>query len=416
MSFSIVMHLRGVRQAFFGRLGVCIAVLSAARIYSAQDPAAAHVGRGYELIQDGRFQEAESEFRGALELNPSLTRARYQLAICLFALGSRDESEQEFVRVSREAPDNRGARYYLGRLRLLKGDHAGAVRFLAPIAADPPIPDTRFYLGCALLSRGDADAAIKVLEAAVADSPRDYRIPYRLARAYSRIGRQADAAKEYDKAAMLRGAYNSAAEDSLQCTEALTRSGARTACEKLFDPNDPDKLTTLGMIYGKHGNFEDAIRALQLASKLDPDSFEIFHNLGLSYFRLRRYQEARPALERAVSLRPDFFGSNALLGAVLFSLKDDHRAWTVLAHARELEPANEQVNDLLFKVSLLLARDRYQEKDYAGCLEYLHKAAEAKPSDALVHRKLSEVYRITGNSDLAGQELQQAVRLESSAR
>jgi len=115
-------------------------------------------------------------------------------------------------------------------------------------------------------------------------------------------------------------------------------------------------------------------------------------------------------------MRPDFFGSNALLGAVLFAQRDDPAAYPVLTHAHELEPGNEDVADLLFKVSLVLARERFQSKHYPECLEYLRKAAEVKPSDALVQRRLSEVYELVADSARAAQELQMAGRLESSVR
>jgi tetratricopeptide (TPR) repeat protein len=373
-----------------------------------QDTAAAHLGRGYELIQQQRYEQAASEFRRALEIDPKLPRARYQLGIALFALADRDEAARQFDVVRRDAPDNRGALYYLGRIRLLEGDDNGAARLFQEIAADPPIPDTLFYYGCVLLGKGETQAAISVLKQAEADSPRDYRVPYRLARAYSRAGRSEDAAREYDKAAGLRSEYNKAAAESIRCG-----AGDDSACRTLFDPNDPDKLTTLGMTYGQRGAYDKAIQPLQAASRLDPDSFEIFHNLGLSYFRLRQYEKARPPLERAVSLRPDFFGSNALLGAVLFSLKDDTAAYGVLKHAHELDPGNAEVADLLFKTSLALARDRFEAKDYSRCLEYLQQAAAANPSNAPVHRRLAQVYAIAGQADLSRRESEIADRIES---
>ena len=33
---------------------------------------------------------------------------------------------------------------------------------------------------------------------------------------------------------------------------------ARLTCQKLFSPDDPDKLTTLGMLYGQHGDYAHA--------------------------------------------------------------------------------------------------------------------------------------------------------------
>src|SRR5215472_4689267 len=104
------------------------------------------------------------------------------------------------------------------------------------------------------------------------------------------------------------------------------RRREHTACQRLFVPDDPDKLTTLGILYGKHGAYAEAIAPLERAARLDPESAEVQHDLGLTYFRLKQYQQARGPLEKAVELRPDFFGSNALLGATLYALKEDEAA------------------------------------------------------------------------------------------
>ena len=382
----------------------------------ADDSATAHVGRGYELIQEHRYEDAKSEFKEALAQNPNLARARYQLAICLFALGERSESEREFTRVSRETPENRGALYYLGRLHLLRGDDDGAIEYLKLLASDPPMPDTLFYLGCAWLDKGDLPTAIDAFERAGKLSPDDYRIPYRLARAYERAGRPKDATREYELSTALRQKYNTAAQESLECASELEKQAEPDACRKMYDPNDPDQLTMLGMLYGQHGAYSEALAPLLAAARLDPESFEIFHNLGVSYFRLRRYEEARPVLERAVSLRPDYFGSNALLGAVLFTLKDDRQAFAVLAHAHELEPANDQVAELLFRASLALAHDGFETHDYNGCLVYLQKAADVRPADPEVHRRMADIYKLLGNPELSAQELRRAQELANTKK
>src|SRR5262245_53022464 len=66
------------------------------------DTAETHVGKGYEAIKDERYQEAAKEFQAALALNPSLTRARYQLAVCWFALGKMPEAREELERLEKE--------------------------------------------------------------------------------------------------------------------------------------------------------------------------------------------------------------------------------------------------------------------------------------------------------------------------
>ena len=375
----------------------------------------AHIGKGYELVQKDRFDQAAAEFQLALAQNPGLARVRYQLAVCLFALGRREESQVQFERLEREISGDSKVLYYLGRLHLLALDNDAAIQIFGKIVSQPPFSDTAFYLGCAYLGKGDVRRATSMLERAAASSPRDYRVPYRLARAYREAGRLKDAEGEYQRSSELRQHYNNAAEELAACAVALKNrpiAEALAVCQRMADPNDPDKLTSLGMVYGENAAYSEAIGPLERAAKLDPDSFEIFHNLGLSYFRIRRYAEARPALERAVALRPDFFGSNALLGAVLFALKEDQLAYPVLVHANELEPSDRESTDLLFKVALLLARDRFLAKDYWHSAEYLRKAAQVQPADPSVHRRLAEVYGLLGQRTIAAREAEKADEIE----
>ncbi|MGI9071569.1 MAG: tetratricopeptide repeat protein [Bryobacteraceae bacterium] len=387
--------------------------------YAAEDEATAHVGKGYEFVQKEQYKEAVIEFQRAVEINPHLVRARYQLAACLFALGEREKSQRQFELLRKETAEDANVLYYLGRLHLLAGENGAALQIFRKIASNPPFADTSFYLGCAYIAEGDVSEAISALKRAQVSAPRDFRIPYRLARAYRQSGRITEAEREFQRSSALREGYNEAARESGECSQALRShpiGEARAICERMADPNDPDKLTSLGIIYGEHGAYNEAIVPLERAAKLDPDSFEIFHNLGLSYFRLRRYPEARSALEKAVFLRPDFFGSNALLGAVLFALKEDELAYLVLVHASELEPSNADTAGLLFKVAMLLARDRFRAKDYTHSAEYLQKASEAQPLDASVHRRLAEIYNLLGEADLAREETGKADQMERVSR
>lgn len=380
------------------------------------DSPEAHVGKGYEYVKDERFQEAAKEFQAALALNPALPRARYQLAVCYFALGQRREARGEFERLRQETAGDSTVVYYLGRLDLLDGDPESAIRRLQSVVAEPPFPDTAYYLGSAYREKGDLKSAETWLRKAAEMEPRDFRIYDHLARVYQKAGRRQEAEQEYARSSELREYYNEATRQAVGCSDELETQPlekARLACEKLFEPDDPDKLTTLGMLYGQHGKYVEALPPLERAAKLDPDSSEIQHNLGLTYFRLRRYAAARDPLVKAVALRPDFFGSNALLGATLYTLGDDEAAYRALDHAHQLNPQDQDTVSLLFKVATLLGQKTYAKKQYASCLGYLKKAAALQPADADVHRRLAELYTLLGQPAQAEFESREAVRLSN---
>jgi protein O-GlcNAc transferase len=255
--------------------------------------------------------------------------------------------------VRKLAGESRYVTYYLGRLDLLSNDYSSAIKRLGSVADDPPSPDTAFYLGVANISSGDVPAGIKWLERAAKLLPRDYRVHYRLARAYTSAGRDQDADREFSLYTQFRDAHKSTEKDARDCTAALQTgppAAAREVCHRVFDPNDPEKLTLLGQLFGDAGAFEEALDPLKRAVQLDPKSFEAWHNLGLTYFRLQRYAEARTPLETAVTLRPEFYGSVVLLGATLYMLGEDDKALPVLEHAHRLNPADAQTADVLDKL------------------------------------------------------------------
>jgi len=397
-------------------VAVLLGLGSEARSLGLEDKAQSHVGKGYDYEQNQRYEEAAQEFQTALALDPGLVRARYQLAVCYFALGKRKEAREEFERLRVTTSGDRSVIYYLGRLDLLEGNLDSAIRRFQSVVVSPPFPDTAYYLGSAYLKKDELEQAEHWLRKAADLDRRDFRVPDRLARLYQKQGRRQEAEREYARSAELRYHYNDAAEQAVNCTQKLeTRpiEEARAACQRLFDSADPDKLTTLGMLYGQHGDYADALPPLVKAARLDPDSSEIQHNLGLTYFRLKRYREARAPLEEAVRLRPDFFGSNALLGATLYALKEDEAAYRILDQAHRLNPEDRDTAAILFKTALVLAGEKLASKQYPKCLRYLRKAAELCPDDAEVHRQLARVYGLLGRPAQADLESRETERLSA---
>ena len=301
-------------------------------------------------MQQQSYQEAAVAFEHALEIQPDLHAARYQLAVCFFALGQNDKSLKEFELLRKQVGPSHEISYYLGRLLFLGGDSAGAIRELAPLPSDPKIPDAAYFLGLACVSAGDQANGMKWLEGYAQDKPRDYHVHYRLARIYASAGRKADADREYGLYNQYRDAARHTEERMRACSTALDAHAAaqvQEACAHLVDQNDPEKLVLLGQLYGEHGEFADAVSPLVRAVQLDPGSFDAWHNLGLSYFRLKRYREARQPLEKAVALHPDLFDTLNLLGATLYVLGDDRAALPILERAHQLRPDDAQLKAAL---------------------------------------------------------------------
>jgi tetratricopeptide (TPR) repeat protein len=379
------------------------------------DVSAKHLGKGYEALKLERYEEAASEFRAALALDPKLVeRARFPLAVALFEMHKDDEARREFEAVRAVIGDHPNVFYYLGRLDLTDGNLPGAIRNLSQAAVKPPFPDTAYYLGYAYFKQENLAAAEKWLKEAARFDPQDARTQYQLALVFRKEGKEDDAKKAFALSDELRQQSTKESQLKLECSQKLDqglREEADAVCEQLYDPDNAEKLTALGTIYGQHGDLEAALKPLQRAAELEPQSPQMQYNLALVYFQMSRFEEAREPLETAVKRWPDLFQLNALYGAVLAKLGEDTAAYRALRHAYELNSQDKGTGDLLYLTTLGLGRKAQEAKQYSDGLKYFGEAAKVRPQEPAPHRYMAEVYAAMGRAAEATSEKQEAEQL-----
>ncbi len=378
----------------------------------------AHLGRAYDALRDDRYEVAAAEFRAALKLDPKLTlRARFPLAVALFEMKKPAEARQEFDAVRREAGDHPNISYYLGRLDLDELHYESAIRNLNQAIVQPPFPDTAYYLGFAYFKQGDLSAAEKWLKEAAQLNPHDARVQYQLGLVYRKQGREQEAKQAIALSGEQRQRDSSQSQLRLECAQKLDqapREEAHAVCEPLYDPDDAEKLTELGTIYGQHGDVEAALKPLRRAAELAPQSPQMQYNLALAYYQLKQFEEARTPLSNAVTRWPDIFQLAALYGAVLSKLGEDLLAYQALQHAHALNAQDSATADLLYLATLSLARKAQSARQYPDALRYFHEAAKLKAQEPAPHRGLADIYKLTGRSTQATAEQQEADRLASA--
>jgi tetratricopeptide (TPR) repeat protein len=378
----------------------------------------AHLSRGYDALKLDRYDVAVREFQAALTADPALSlRARFPLAVALFELHQSDEARRQLELVRREVGDHPNVFYYLGRLDLDDHQYAGAIRSLKLATAKPPFPDTAYFLGYAYFKQGDLPAAEKWLREASRLTPRDARVPYQLGLVYRKLGREQEATKALALSEELRRRDSDESRIRLECRQKLDqglREEARTVCEQLDDPDNADKLTELGTIYGQHGDPEAALKPLRRAADLTPHSPQMQYNLALTYYQLNQFEQARGPLASSLQRWPDLFQLNALYGAVLVKLGEDLQAYAVLHHAHELNPQDPETMNLLYALTLGLAQKSKNASRYSDSLRYLEEASSLRPQQAEPHRRMAEIYSLTSHPAQAATEQEKADRLTSN--
>ena len=249
----------------------------------------------------------------------------------------------------------------------------------------PPFPDTAYYLGFACFKQGDLAAAERWLKTAVETNPKDSVAEYQLGMVYRKQGREQEAAKAFALSGELRQRDAGESQLRLECAKKLDqgpREEAHAVCGKLYDPDNAEKLTALGTIYGQHGDLEAALDPLQRAAELEPQSPQMQYNLAFTFYRMNRFAEARAPLQKAIARWPDLFALKALYGAVLLKLGEDREAYQALRGAHELNPQDPRTAESLYGITLSLARKAVGAKAYAESLRYFDEAVTLRPGEA----------------------------------
>ncbi len=379
-----------------------------------------HLGQGYEALKQEQYEAAEKEFRAALAIDPELAmRARFPLAVSLFEQHKYSESRQELETVRLVAREQPGIFYYLGRMDLEEQKYPGAIENLAKASTHPPFPDTAFYLGLAYVKQGSDSDAETWLKKAIEVNPDDSRAEYQLAILYKKQGRQEEAKQAFQQAKETKARSDKQSQLKFECGQALQHrpiEEAATLCDQLYDPNDAERLTALGVLYGQHGYLEKALKPLQRAAALAPQSPQIQYNLAFTYFQLKRFEDAREPLAGAVQHWPDLFPLNALYGAVLWNLGEVQPAYQALRHAHQLNAQDAGTTALLYQAALELAGRAEGAAAASEAIRYLLEAASLEPKAPEPHQRLAVIYQRSGRLALAKDEEQKSQELAKSSK
>jgi tetratricopeptide (TPR) repeat protein len=153
--------------------------------------------------QQGKWDQAEKDYRAILEKNPRYPGIHFRLARLILSKPSPppDFAEQAKKELQQELeidPANAGAEYVMGELARQAQDLPEAVKHFSKASEfDPNFADAYLGLGMSLLAQKNYADAVAPLEKAVKLQPGNPAGHYSLATAYARTGRREDAEREF---------------------------------------------------------------------------------------------------------------------------------------------------------------------------------------------------------------------------
>jgi len=151
----------------------------------------------------GKWDEAEKDYRRILEQNPRYPGIHFRLARLLLSKPNppadfQDQAKKELQQELEIDPANAGAEYVLGELARQAGDFDQAIQhFRRATQLDPNLGEAYLGLGVSLSAEKKFAEAVAPLETAVKLQPSNPAAHYSLGTAYSRTGRKSEAEHEF---------------------------------------------------------------------------------------------------------------------------------------------------------------------------------------------------------------------------
>lgn len=227
----------------------------------------------------GRTKEAEAAYQTAVRMKPSFWPTYANLGAFYYSHGKMAQAEEALRTAVQLAPNNAGNRRNLGSLYLLAGRRDEGEQELRKSLALRPSAVTYSNLGANEFFRGNFAESARLFEEAIKLDPNDAVFWGELGEAYAELpSRQADAAGFYRKAIDL---------------------GTR---QLSLNPRQPGLLSSLAVFDAKLGHAGLALERAAKAVELAPDDGRVLIKAARVHEITHRREQAVELLRKAVAL------------------------------------------------------------------------------------------------------------------
>jgi tetratricopeptide (TPR) repeat protein len=281
----------------------------------------AHNNLGKSFLQKGQVDNAITQFQQALQINPGLATAHYNLGAALFEKGKVDEAIAQYQLALQLSPGYAQGHFDLAVAFLQKGRVTEAItENQKGLQIDPGNAEACYNLGLSLRKQGRLDEAVAHYQRALEIRPGYAEARYNLGNVFAQQGRLDEAVAQYQKALELKPDY---AEAHYNLGTAFLQQGRLDETIKQYQkalelkPDNAEGHYNLGNLFGQQGRLDEAIRHFQKALALQPDYAEAQNGLGNSFAQQGRMEEAIAHYQKAVELKPDYAEARKNLASIL---------------------------------------------------------------------------------------------------
>lgn len=329
----------------------------------------AHYNLGVAFAARGQFDRAIAAFKEALEHNPNLYEAHFSLGRCYQRLEDAGRAYIHYTSACNARPQAAEPRYYLGLMHQGHGAHELAQRCFAdalrvePTFISPAVEDevlvTRseeevaqwyYRLSQDLKQQGYEEEAERIYRALLQWRPQEYSARYYLGNLLARHRRWDEALDEYGKVPPYHRNFVDARLRMSTVMRLLKKP--KQAYDILFEcaklnPGNGQLFLNMGKLLYDMGLNSASVRAFERAVQLLPGDPQAHFLLGFMYTMLGRDNWALAAWRKAVDLAPDALSLRYDLGYMLVRRGRHDLAASEFARVLEHWPDDVKTNFML---------------------------------------------------------------------
>ncbi len=269
------------------------------------------------LRASGDGEAALALFQDLLAHNPLLPEAYVGVGDVRFSQGRYTDAEPNYKKAAKLDPSDFRAQYGHGRSLQMLGRAAESIgAYQRALVADPASPEVNLNMATAYLSLGDARAASKYAERAVELAPKNAAAHVNLGVAYERLGRPSDAIAQYQAASELMPPTPQLLTNLINAYVADHRypEAVNTAVALTKLASGAETFERLGWAEFRAGNYESSSAAYRQAVVIDAKYWPAWNGIGVN--ALNRWlasdkvdseaaNEARRAFRTSMQANPD---------------------------------------------------------------------------------------------------------------
>lgn len=361
---------------------------------------------GLVYSAEKKDEAANRALAEAVRLESSSAAAHANLAVNLERLGRVMESESEFERALRAAPDDYQANQDLGEFYVRHGKVAEALPYLAKAERLHPSYGSGYDLALADEEAGHLKAARQQIRQLLSQN-KTAELYNLLAAVDEKSGNYLAAAKEYQHAAYMDPTQQNIFDWG---SEFLIHHTWKAAIQVFSDgvkryPDSAALTIGLGLAYYWRGDYDLAVKVLMRATDLNPSDPRPYYFLSNAYQRSPRAAgDVCARFQRLENLQPynphaAYYYAMALWqnDGMASSGPDPREAQSLLRKAVQLDPSYARAH-------LLLGKIYSQERRYAEAIPEYQQTLRLDPSLIEAYYLLGQAYTHLGKKDLAQKE------------